>query len=59
MRRRRQWRDFIYLEVSEYEELFDHYFSTGDFEQAVNLIQAGCKAHPYGVIKFETRRGSP
>ena len=39
--------DFIYLEVSEYEELFDHYFSTGDFEQAISLIQSGCKAHPY------------
>ena len=24
--------DSIYLEVSECEELFDHYFSTGDFE---------------------------
>ena len=39
--------DFIYLEVAEYEELFDHYFSTGDFEQAISLIQSGCKAHPY------------
>ena len=35
--------DFVYLEVSEYEELFDHYFTTGEFDQAVKLIQAGCK----------------
>lgn len=39
--------DFVYLEVSEYEELFDHYFTTGDFDQAVKLIQAGCKIYPY------------
>ena len=25
--------DFVYLEVSEYEELFDHYFTTGEFDR--------------------------